>query len=54
MGDEYCPACLAHPSEFIGDTSGGQGVYLCLACYSFYGVKTDTKDAWILGAEGLR
>ena len=48
MGDEYCPACLAHPSEFIGDTPGGQDVYLCLACHSLYGVKTDTKDAWVL------
>ena len=54
MDDEYCPACLGHAPEFIGNTSSGQGVYLCLTCHSFYGVKTDTEDAWILGAEGLR
>ena len=48
MDDEYCPVCLARPSKFIGDTSSGQGVYLCLACYSFYGVETDTNNAWIL------
>ena len=54
MDDEYCPVCLGHAPEFIGNTTSGQGVYLCLTCHSFYGVKTDTEDAWILGAEGLR
>ena len=49
MDDEYyCPVCLGHPPEFIGNTTSGQAVYLCLTCHSFYGVKTDTKDAWIL------
>lgn len=48
MGDEYCPVCSWRPSEFIGVTSSRQSVYLCPACYSFYGVKTDTVGAWIL------
>lgn len=48
MDDEYCPVCMGHAPEFIGDTDDGQAVYLCPACHSFYGVKTDTKDAWIL------
>ena len=48
MDDEYCPVCLGHAPKFIGNTYGGQDVYLCLACRSFYGVETDTKDAWIL------
>ena len=55
VDDEYyCPVCLGHPPEFIGNTTSGQAVYLCLTCHSFYGVKTDTNNAWILGSEGLR
>ena len=48
MDDVYCPVCMGHAPEFIGNTTSGQAVYLCPICHSFFGVETDTKDAWIL------
>ena len=39
---------MGHAPEFIGKTTSRQEVYLCLTCHAFYGVKTDTNNAWIL------